>query len=104
MYITVPVEPTSDKQEFSLYIASFLYNESIAALGPGKGRENVKSFNINKIRELHNILVSGEYEYIITRYIKKSLKLSYGGGRLFGLSTIKMNEYLTDVRDILQRM
>lgn len=103
-YITVPAEPTSNKQELSTYVASFLYNEAVAILGYPEGSEAVKTYNLDKIRELHNILVSGEYEYVITRYIKKSLKLSYGESRLFGLSTAEMYKYLSDVKGALQKV
>lgn len=102
-YIVVPVEATSNKVELVNYVSSFLYMEATAAIGEKEATQQFKAHNLENIRDLHGLLVSGEYDYAITKYIKKSLKLSYGGSRLFGLSTFEMNEYLTDVKNALKK-
>lgn len=37
--------------------------------------------------------------YKVHKFIKKSIKLSYGGNRLIGLSSIEKNRFLTDLRN-----
>jgi hypothetical protein len=100
--ILVPQEPTFDKQELVSFVTYLLVNEMMTGFGK-KGVEKLKTLNNSQLRELHDIAVQ-EYEHLISSYIKKSLKLSYGGSRFIGLSSIEMNNYLTDLRMEMQKV
>lgn len=99
--ILVPKNRTSNKQELASYMA-YLFTNEMLAVGGKEGIANLKSLNNSQLRQLHDIAVR-EYEFLIVNYIKKSLRLCYGGTRLFGLTSIEMNNYLTDVRLEIQK-
>src|SRR5690554_4882930 len=101
-YIPIPINPTNDKNILASFCAHLIIMDMEASFGYN-GLKELKSFNNNELRQVYDILIN-EFEYDITNHIKKSLKLSYGSNRLFGLSSIEMNNFITDVRKEIHRL
>nr|WP_106780789.1 hypothetical protein [Lysinibacillus timonensis] len=95
-YFVVPKEPTRNKEELIRFVA-VLFAEDVLHVDGREGLRLLQSYNNSTLRQLHDLALK-EYDYIVSNFIKKSIKLCYGGSRLFGVSSIEMNNYITDLR------
>ncbi|MGL5717343.1 MAG: hypothetical protein ACRCXT_13340 [Paraclostridium sp.] len=57
-------------------------------------------YSLDKVYEdwMKNI---ASMDYDLYKFVKKSVKLSYGGSKLFGLSTTEKNMFLNDLKSCL---
>lgn len=61
----------------------------------------VKSCNLYALEDFYEnwIKEMAGRNYDMHKFIKKSVKLAYGGSRLIGMSSIEKNKFLTDLRN-----
>lgn len=98
-YTPVPKQPTSDKQRLVNICASYFIGQALEE--PYEtGISFLRSFNNAQLQGLVNLTIE-EDDYAISNFIKKSLKLSYGGSRFIGVSSLEMNNFLTDLRNAI---
>lgn len=100
-YIVVPKEPTTNKDELVAFVAN-IFVEDVSSTEGYEGIKFLKSLNNAMLLQLHDGAIK-EYDYLVSNFIKKSIKLCYGGSRFFGLSSVERNNYITDLRKAIQR-
>ena len=99
MSVIFPSQPTTDKQLLLNIVAASWYNEALE-VNPEMWNV-ICNFNNHQLRELFDDSMRDDFRY--TSFVKKSIKLCYGGG-FFGPSTEAMNAFITDLRHTMQRM
>ena len=98
-YTIVPTHPTSDKQRLIAFCANYFIIQALAE-SDERGISLLQSCNNAQLHGLVKLTIE-EDDYAISNFIKKSLKLSYGGTRFFGVSSLEMNTFLTDLRNAI---
>lgn len=93
-YVFVPADATSDKNKLCCFVAGLMIDncEDLGLL---------KSLHNDKIQKFYEIGLK-DADHMVASFIKKSLKLSYGGSRFFGISSIERNEFIIDLRKVIQ--
>lgn len=100
LYYSVPNVPEKDKKAIIRFLVSIVVDDFRHSFDNSEYRvymDKIKNINNADMERLYNSWLSA-LDYEISTFIKKSVKESYGGSRIFGLSTEEKNEFITDLR------
>lgn len=97
-YFHLPKEPIVDKNQLLEFVSGMM-----VYLAEYEGNlELLMRFNNNQIESFYKDLLE-EWGSNAKTVLNKSIKICYGDNGLFGISSITMNNFITDVRHRIQQ-
>jgi hypothetical protein len=106
LYISIPKDPINDKGEIVDLISNMIVDDIRIVYDRQEGirfKEELDNYNNSRMESGYYGWIS-ELDYNLASFIKKSVKTSYGGNRIFGLSTEEKCAFVTDLRNAIRKI